>query len=156
MCILGPDGITARIEEKRGSVDRRQHKFLPAIFSRHHRRQNTGRREEDTIGYVDFYDWKTWVVAISVLVLSLLDGIMTSTQIIAGRVQEANPLMRMAINRSGIYTFCCLKAAMTAVPMAILVLHKEWRLARITARICLAIYILIAFYHFVLVVLCGN
>ncbi len=85
--------------------------------------------------------------------LSLLDAAFTGAEISTGKVIEANPLMHAAMTRGGLATFVGLKAAMTALPVAFLVLHKEWPLARFTALLCLWSYILIAFYHFYLVLL---
>lgn len=146
-----PDLQIDAAEQRRAGPDRRRHKMLPALFSRHRRRRSVGRRKGDTIGYVDYYDWQTWRIALSILILSLLDAGMTGVEIFSGKVREANPLMNLAIEQGGMYTFYSVKAAMTALPLAILVLHKEWRLARITARFCLWSYVLVAFYHVYLV-----
>ena len=40
-----------------------------------------------------------------------------------------------------------MKAAMTVIPVFIILIHKEWRLARYAARIVLWAYILLAIYH---------
>jgi hypothetical protein len=40
---------------------------------------------------------------------------------------------------------------MTIVPMAILMLHKEWTLGRYAARLCLCSYIVVSLYHLYLV-----
>jgi hypothetical protein len=42
---------------------------------------------------------------------------------------------------------------MTALPLAIIILHKEWPLARYVARVCLWFYVVILIYHLYLV--CG-
>ncbi len=127
--------------------DRRRHKMLPALFSKHRRRRSVGRRKEDRVGYVDYYGWQTWRIALSILLLSLLDAVMTTSEILSGKVREANPVMNLTINRGGMFAFFSVKAAMTALPLAILVFHKEWPLARITARFCLWSYVLLALYH---------
>ena len=72
---------------------------------------------------------------------------MTGVQIVAGKVKEANPLMDATIAHGGLYTFFSVKALMTALPLAIIILHKEWILARYAARLCLLSYVLISCYH---------
>ena len=90
-------------------------------------------------------------MALSVMAMSLLDALLTVYQIRRGGVREANPIMNLAIQWGGIYTFFTLKAAMTAFPLAIIVLHKEWVLARHMARLCLCFYVIIMMYHLYLV-----
>ena len=100
---------------------------------------------------MDIYDRGSWSLALAVLGLSFLDAILTVLQIQRGFIQEANPIMNMVIAWGGIYAFFSLKAAMTAFALAIIILHKEWALARYMARVCLCCYILILFYHMYLV-----
>jgi hypothetical protein len=133
------------LAERRSGVDRRARTLR--IFSGYRRRRSKGRRETDRANYIDIYDAGSWGVALSVLILSIMDALLTSFQISIGKSQEANPLMHMVIVRKGIYAFVGFKAAMTALPLAIIMLHKEWKLARYAARLCLGSYILIAFYH---------
>ncbi len=133
-------------EDRRSGVDRRE-RSVPRIFHSYRRRRTGGRRKTDKATYIDVYDARSWAVALSVLTLSLMDGLLTSLQISSGKSVEANPLMHLIIVRGGMITFVGLKAAMTALPLAIIMLHKEWRLARLAARVCLWSYILIALYH---------
>jgi hypothetical protein len=142
-------------ENRRFGPDRRKHSFWQALYCRRRRRKNTGRRDEDTIGYVDFYDRKTWLVAISLLALSILDALFTAREVASGIAKEANPIMNLMLTKGGIYTFFGVKAAMTTLPLGLLVLHQEWRLARITVRICLGCYALIFLYHLYLLFGCS-
>ena len=134
------------LDDRRSGVDRRAHK-QPRFFSAYRRRRSKGRRKTDRASYIDVYDARTVGVALSVLILSIMDALLTSFHISTGRLQEANPLMHLVIVRGGIYTFVSLKAAMTALPLAIIILHQEWKLARYAAYLCLWSYILIALYH---------
>ena len=146
---LDPEsGITV---EKRGGKDRRQPSTFPPRFSSHRRRHKKGRRKTDSGAYVDIYDRKNWWIAMAVMGLSFLDAILTVYQIEKGNVREANPIMNMAIAWGGVYAFFSLKAVMTALPLAIIILHKEWLLARYMARLCLFFYIAILIYHLFLV-----
>ncbi len=137
--------------ERRSGLNRRKERGFPPLFSAHRSRRAKGRRAADKAGYVDVYDLRCWGVAVSVLVLSFADAVLTGMQIGAGRVQEMNPLMGALIRSTGIYSFVSLKAAITALPLAVIVLHKEWTLARYAARICLWSYIMVAAYHVYLI-----
>jgi hypothetical protein len=87
----------------------------------------------------------------TVLALSLLDAILTIIQINKGLVREANPIMNQVLAWGGVYAFFSLKAAMTASALAIIIIHKEWVLARHVFRLCLCCYVLILCYHMYLV-----
>jgi hypothetical protein len=100
---------------------------------------------------VDIYDRRSWAIALAVLGLSCADAVLTVLQIEKGVVQEANPLMNVVLAWGGAYAFFSLKAAMTAFALAIIILHKEWALARRMARLCLFCYVLILIYHMYLV-----
>ena len=82
----------------------------------------------------------------------MMDAVLTGMQLRGGNVREANPIMGAVIHLGGIYSFLSLKVAMTALPLAIITLHKEWTLARYAARLCLWSYILVLIYHFYLLV----
>ena len=148
---LGELQKTCPESERRSGRNRRKHRAFPPLFSSYRNRRTKGRRKTDKGGYVDVYDFRSWGVAFSVLILSLADAVLTGMQINAGRVQEANPMMNVLFRLGGIYSFVGLKAAMTSLPLAILVLHKEWALARYAARLCLWSYILVSAYHIYLI-----
>jgi hypothetical protein len=137
--------------ERRSGKDRRAQCGFPPKFSGFRRRRSSGRRKTDRGGYVDIYDRKSWFLALSVLTLSIFDAIMTILQLQKGVVREANPLMELVLSRGGIFAFFSVKAAITALALAIIMIHKEWRLARTMARFCLACYVLILCYHIYLV-----
>ncbi|NWG11946.1 MAG: hypothetical protein HXY20_00240 [Acidobacteria bacterium] len=128
-------------------ADRRARPVFPPLFSTYRRRRNSGRRKTDPPGYVDVYDAGTWGVALSILLLSMVDALLTGFQIRRGLVREANPLMNMVLVHCGHYSFISLKLALTAMPLAILVLHREWGVARYAARICLWAYLFLTCYH---------
>jgi hypothetical protein len=142
--------------ERRSGIDRRKRASFPPRFSGQRRRSSSGRRKTDRGGYVDIYDARSWGVAIAVFALSLLDAGLTGMHIVDGRSTEANPIMNLAIDRGGLITFFSLKIAMTACPLAILILHKEWLLARYAARLCLWSYILVSLYHLYLVLIVNR
>ena len=138
-------------EEKRTGEDRRQVSTFPPVFSAYRRRRSSGRRQADRPRYVDIYDAGSWRVATSILLLSMLDAILTGMQIRSGFFHEANPLMNAVLIHGGVHSFVSIKLAMTAMPLAIIILHKEWAVARFAARLCLWAYILLTFYHLYLI-----
>ncbi len=131
--------------------DRRKSGISTLFYRGPRRRASKGRRGTDKGGYVDFYDSRTWGVAISILVLSLLDALLTGLQIWRGTVDEWNPIMKAVLSYGGMIPFFGVKAAMTAVALSILVVHKEWNLARFAARLCLWAYCVLALYHLYLI-----
>jgi hypothetical protein len=145
------DVIGGASADRRSSLDRRLPAPFPPQFSSFRRRHSGGRRKTDFGGYVDIYDRRSWAIALAVLGLSCADAVLTVLQIEKGVVQEANPLMNVVLAWGGAYAFFSLKAAMTAFALAIIILHKEWALARRMARLCLFCYVLILIYHMYLV-----
>jgi len=135
--------------ERRSGLDRRKGK--PGLFSRRSRRQKPGRRPGEQVGYVDVYDLRTWLVTVAILTLSLIDGVLTGLQLQHGRITEANPLMRAILDYGGLYLFLGVKATLTALALAVIILHKNWALARRAVRMCLWSYILVSLYHIYLV-----
>ena len=100
---------------------------------------------------MDIYGRGSWSVALAVMALSFVDAVLTVLQVEKGMVREANPIMNAVLAWGGTYVFFSLKAAMTAFALAIIIMHKEWTLARYMIRLCLACYILILIYHLYLV-----
>jgi hypothetical protein len=143
--------VTQCPPERGSGQERRQPAGFPPQFSSQRRRRSKGRRKTDRGGYVDIYDRGSWIVALTVMGLSFLDAFLTVLQIERGVVREANPIMNIVLTWGGVYAFFSLKAAMTAFALAIIILHKEWVLARYMARLCLGCYVLILFYHIYLV-----
>jgi hypothetical protein len=138
--------------DRRSGVDRRTRSLIAALFSRGHRRRSSGgRRKADIGGYVDIYDLRTWTITIAVLLLSLMDALLTGFHVHRGSATELNPIMKAALSQGGLPVFFVLKGMMTIVPMAILMLHKEWALGRFAARLCLCSYIVVSLYHLYLV-----
>jgi hypothetical protein len=138
--------------ERRSGIDRRNRGIILALFNiKYRRRRSKGRRKTDKGGYVDTYDIRTWGVAISILTLSLMDAILTGLHLHRGSARELNPIMNAVLNRGGIPAFFGVKAMMTILPVAIIVLHKEWALGRYAARLCLWSYIILSIYHLYLI-----
>ena len=132
--------------ERRSGQDRRNLRRFPPLFGGYRRRRSSGRRDTDQ-GYVDVYEFRTWAVAVSVLLLSFFDAVLTVLQISNGWAREANPIMYGLLEHGGPWAFFGAKAALTALAMAVIVVHKEWRLGRFAARLCLWSYVAVCVYH---------
>ena len=100
---------------------------------------------------MDIYDSRTWGIAIAVMLLSMLDALLTGLHLTGGSARELNPILDAVIDRGGLAGFFGVKAALTVIPMAVIILHKEWKLGRYAARVCLWSYILLSLYHLYLV-----
>jgi hypothetical protein len=142
--------------DRRSGIDRRRERSMPPLFSGYHRRHSGGRRKQDRPGYIDIYGFRSWIIVLFIIALSCLDAVLTAFQIWSGTVKEANPLMNMVISRGGIITFFTVKAAMTTLPVALIILHKEWKIARFAVWICISAYSLISLYHVYLLVISGS
>jgi hypothetical protein len=140
------------LSEKRSGVDRRGPSAFSALFARGpKRRSSRGRRKTDRGAYVDIYDSRSWSIAITVLILSFLDALLTGLHMIKGSAREINPILNAILNHGGLPAFFGAKAAMTIFPMAVVMVHKEWTLGKYAARLCLLSYILISIYHVYLI-----
>ncbi len=136
------------LAERRSGTDRRGvTSFRELLASRQRRRKSRGRRKTDRGAYVDIYDARTWCVVAAILLLSLLDALITGFHLIRGSARELNPILNAVLQSGGLVAFFSAKAAMTVIPVFIILIHKEWRLARYAARIVLWAYILLAIYH---------
>jgi hypothetical protein len=138
--------------ERQSTADRRNPASFGSLFARGpRRRRSRGRRKTDKGAYVDIYDSRSWSIAIAVLILSLIDALLTRMHLVRGSASELNPILAHIINHGGLPAFFAAKAAMTIIPMAVILVHKEWRLGRYAARLCLLAYIIISCYHVYLI-----
>lgn len=130
-------------------MDRRKPASFPKLFSsdKLRRRRNRGRRENDPGAYVDIYDSRSWYISIAVVCLSLLDAMLTQVHLTKGYAMEWNPLMSKIINDGGFVAFYAAKMGLTIIPMAIILIHKEWTLGKYAARLCLWAYVLLSCWH---------
>ncbi len=110
------------------------------------RRKRSGRRDYDT-GYVDVYDLRSWFLSASVMLLCLIDALLTQQLLRNGLARELNPIMDTVIGVGGMPAFYGIKGISTIIAVSVIMLHKEWPLGKIAARICLWAYILLSLYH---------
>jgi hypothetical protein len=145
------------LPERRSGVDRRSPTTIQAVFfSRHRRRKSRGRRRTDKGAYIDIYDSRSWSIAIAVVALSFLDAVLTGLHMVRGSARELNPILESFLNRGGLPMFFGAKAAMTLLPVAVILIHKEWTLGRFAAWLCLWAYILLTLYHLYLLFAVGK
>ncbi len=138
--------------ERRSGIDRRgPATFTEVLTSAYRRRRSRGRRKTDKGRYVDLYDARSWGTAIAVVTLSLVDAILTGLHIVRQTAWEINPVMNAILNYGGLPAFFGAKAAMTIIPMAVILIHKEWTLGKFAARLILLSYICLTMYHIFLI-----
>jgi hypothetical protein len=139
------------LAERRSRMDRRGEASIRTVLSsRQRRRKSRGRRKTDRGAYVDIYDPRTWGIVVAILLLSLMDALLTGLYVIRGSARELNPLLNAILDWGGLPAFYTAKAAMTILPMFVILIHKEWTLARYAARLVLWAYVLLSFYHLLL------
>ena len=76
-----------------------------------------------------------------------MDALLTGLHMIRGSARELNPLLNAVLDWGGLPAFYSAKAAMTILPISVILIHKEWSLARYAARLVLWAYVLLSFYH---------
>lgn len=117
-----PTGHTAR-----KTRDRRTHDFRSFLHSLYKRRRRGMRREQDKkiSHYVDIYDKTTVWVAVTIILLSCTDSLLTLILIHSGRATEANPVMKVLIE-SDTTLFIASKAILTILCILFIVAHKNF------------------------------
>ena len=142
-----------RLADRRSGTDRRgQASFREFLFSRQRRRKSRGRRKSDKGAYVDIYDARTWGIVIAILLLSFMDALLTGLHVIRGSAREINPVLKAILDCGGLPAFFSAKAALTILPIAVIMIHKEWTLAKYAARLILGAYMLLTIYHLFLLI----
>ncbi len=135
--------------ERRRSQDRRDAptRYWDSLFG--FRRRKNGRRdgERENI-YVDTYSRSDVGLTIGILVLNILDAFFTLRWLDMGG-GEGNPLMEMLI-RSNDMLFLLQKCVVVGLWLVILIVHKNFRIARLGLWGALILYTGILFYHFAL------
>lgn len=110
-------------------------------------RRRGGRRAGEVADcYVDRYRPTEWLLVLGLLGLALVDWAWTLAHLSRG-VEEANPLMAMALDLAGVVGFSAVKLVATLVPMAILALHVRFRVARALLPVALAAYVGVLALH---------
>jgi hypothetical protein len=133
--------------ERRVSQDRRDRptKGWDSLLG-FHRRQRGRREGESENIYVDQYDRQDVTLTIAILVLNILDAFFTLRWLDMGGA-EGNPLMAMLIQASDLM-FILQKCLVVGLWIVILMIHKNFRIARVGLWGALVLYACILVYHF--------
>ena len=133
-------------EERRRSV-RRQNPTRP--WSRligHPLRRARGRRLTDRAHYVDVYTRKDVALILGIFLLNVGDAFLTMLWLNRGG-REANPIMDFFLD-IGPGAFIIQKCFIVGIWLVVLLVHKNFRFARIGLYAALAVYSLLMVVHF--------
>ncbi|MGH8508298.1 MAG: DUF5658 family protein [Gammaproteobacteria bacterium] len=108
------------------------------------------RRYDGTAGYIDRYETPLFAVSIGVFVLGCVDACLTLRLLAAGAT-EVNPLLDAAL-RVDIGLFLVVKFVLTAIGLALLVVHKNFTVfhclnGQTLLQIVFAIYVCLVGYE---------
>ena len=145
-----PAGGTWPDVNRRESPDRRRGptRFWGALLGP--RRRLRGRRQgEGRDIYVDVFHRSDALLLVGILALNAFDALFTLLWLQRGGA-EANPIMRWLLEL-GDHAFLIQKCFVVGLWLIFLVVHKNFRLARIGLWSLLGVYLLLLLYHFTLV-----
>ena len=140
---------TRRRDERR-SNDRRNRPTLPwkDLFSP--LRRARGRRAADRKGYVDRYSKQDVALLLAIFLLNVADAFLTMTWLHRGG-REANPVMDYFL-AIGPAAFLAQKILVVGFWLILLLVHKNFRFAKLGLYASLAVYSLLLIIHFSLIV----
>ena len=130
----------------RRSGDRRDAPTRPLSGWLTPRRRAGGRRASDRAGYVDRYTRRDVFLLLSVFLLNVGDAWMTMLWLSRGG-REANPIMDFFLDISPT-AFLFQKCLVVGFWLLILLVHKNFRFARIGLYASLVVYALLMLVHF--------
>lgn len=105
-----------------------------------------GRRGSDRVGYVDRYSRRDVALILTVFVLNVGDAFLTMLWLSRGG-KEANPVMDFFLD-IGPWAFLLHKCAVVGLWLVVLLVHKNFRFARIGLYASLAAYVVLMLVHF--------
>ncbi|MCA9501594.1 MAG: hypothetical protein H6748_13000 [Spirochaetaceae bacterium] len=109
-------------------------------------RRSRGRRASDAPGYVDRYTRTDVALLLAIFLLNVADAFFTMLWLERGG-REANPVMDFFLD-IGPYAFLAQKCLVVGFWLVLLLVHKNYRLARIGLYASLAIYGTLLIVHF--------
>jgi hypothetical protein len=135
--------------ERRRQPDRRlaPTPFWSAFVGRRRRRHGRRAGERDDI-YVDRFTRRDVVLVVAILLLNIFDAFFTLIWLQRGGA-EGNPLMAWLLEH-GNGPFLVQKCIVVGLWLLLLVVHKNFRVARLGLYSLAAIYSLLILYHFAL------
>jgi len=135
--------------DRRTNADRRDEptRVWDSLFG--FRKRRHGRRADERQNlYVDRYSRMDVALLLGVFILNILDAFFTLRWLEMGG-GEGNPLMDALIQSSDLL-FLLQKCVVVGFWLVILVVHKNYRIARLGLWAALILYSVILIYHFVL------
>lgn len=132
--------------EDRRQTDRREAPTRPWTDWLTPKRRATGRRDEDLNHYVDRYTRRDVILVMTIFILNVGDAFMTMLWLSRGG-REANPVMDFFLD-IGPGAFLVQKCVVVGFWLLILLVHKNFRFARIGLYASLAVYALLMIMHF--------
>ncbi len=112
------------------------------------RRRQVRRDEEREGSFVDIYDFRLWCVVLWVTLMNLGDSFFTLVHLQSGGV-ELNPVAK-ALLETGRGSFVFTKTFLIGIALCVLVIHKNFFLARIGLWTAAGTYTLLVGYHLTL------
>lgn len=137
--------------DERRSNDRRNRPTTPwkDLFSP--LRRARGRRRSDRTGYVDRYSKQDVALLFAIFLLNIADAFMTMLWLHRGG-REANPIMDFFLD-IGPVAFLAQKCLVVGFWLILLLVHKNFRFAKIGLYASLAVYALLLIVHFGIIAL---
>lgn len=113
------------------ALDRRQNNIRSAYYSMYRKRRSGPRREVEVGSeyYVDLHESKLFYLAISALMLSIIDCFFTLTLLQHGS-EELNPFMDYFLQKDNMLFFV-VKFLITTCGLFFLIMHKNFKLFKI-------------------------
>lgn len=139
------DGIDRRQDDRR----ERPTKPWSAWFTPHRRAR--GRRDTDHSSYVDRYTRRDVALLLTVFLLNVGDAFFTMLWLSRGG-KEANPFMDFFLD-IGPGAFLIQKCLIVGFWLVLLLVHKNFRFARIGLYASFAVYALLMLLHFAIIAL---
>jgi hypothetical protein len=130
----------------RRRADRRNRPTHPWIGLRGPRRRSGGRRASDQTGYVDRYSRYDVALILAVFLMNVADAFFTMLWLDRGG-KEANPVMDFFLD-IGPTAFLIQKCIVVGAWLLVLLVHKNFRFARLGLHVSLLAYAALTFLHF--------
>lgn len=135
--------------ERRSGTDRREQPTRALSMAGGRRRHGGGRRKgEDSRAYVDTFTTSDVALLLGIFLLNIFDALFTLLWLQRGG-GEANPFMAFMLEM-GESAFILQKCFVVGIWLIILLIHKNFRLARIGLYSLAAVYTVVILGHFAL------
>lgn len=145
-----PKGAIWHETDRRSALDRRERPTRIRDAFTTPRRRRLGRRNgEIDRTYVDRFTSRDVALLVGILMLNVFDAAFTLLWLQAGG-QEANPIMVWFLE-FGDRAFLMQKSVVVGMWLIILLIHKNFRVARIGLRCLLVLYVVILGLHLFLI-----